>query len=82
MTTTHRNIFVASAAVTLGAVTLHKSMQQQLIAAHPNRAPKLVKKAYNQMLLEGLRGNLRDVELTDDFLNRLFDIKYNKLNKA
>lgn len=76
-----RNITLGAAAVTVGAVTFHKSMQQQLIDAYPDRAPKLVKKAYNQMMLEAFRGNLRGVEITDDFLDRLFDIKYNKLAK-
>lgn len=79
MNKTHRNIIVGGAAVTLGAVTFHKSMQRQLIAAYPSRDPKLVKKAFNQMMLEGLRGNLIGVDLTDDFLTALFNVKYNRL---
>lgn len=78
-TQTTRNIFVASVFVSVFAVTFHKSMQQQLIAAYPFRDPKLVRKAYNQMLLEGLRGNLIGEKLTNDFLDKLFDTKYYQL---
>jgi hypothetical protein len=79
MTKTHRNIFVGVAAVTVGVVTFHKSMQNQLIAAYPSRDPKLVKKAFNQMMRDGLSGKLIGVDLTNDFLDSLFDTKYNKL---
>lgn len=76
MTKTQYNVFVSGAALTMGVVTFHKSMQQQLIAFYPDRDPKLVKKAYNQMLRAGLTGKLRGVEINNDFLNAFFDIKY------
>lgn len=81
MNTTHRNLFVAASAVTVGAVTFHQSMQQQLIDAYPLRDPKLVKKAYNQMTRDAFRGKFLGVDVTNEFLNAYFDIKYNNLTK-
>lgn len=75
-TQTSRNLAVVSVAVTVFTVSFHKSMQRMLIETYPHRDPKLVRKAFNQMIRDGFTGKLIGNRIDNDFLDELFDQKY------
>jgi len=82
MNDNQKKIAIVSVVAALLATAYHKKHQKIILDRFPDLDPKILKKAYNQILRDAYCGRLANEEMTDENLDDLILRKYANLIAA